>query len=73
MRQQQIQLTDGKKIYAKLDKITELLEIMVTELESEPHKLSKKAEKAIEKGLQELKTGKYTEYKDFESFKKALG
>ncbi len=72
MKQEQIQLTNDKKIYAKLDKITQLLEIMVTELEGEPHRLSKKAEKAIERGLRELKSGKYTEYKDFESFKRAF-
>ncbi len=70
----QIQRQKVSRIDAKLDKITELLESVMKELkENGPYvKLSKKAQKAVEKGLKELKTGRYTEYKDFESFRKAL-
>lgn len=70
----QVQKQKERRIDAKLDKITELLETVVKELkENGPYiKLGKKAEKAIEKGLKELKSGRYTEYRNFESFRKAL-
>ena len=74
MKTVQVQKHREKNIDAKLDKIAELLEAVVVELKNEPHlKLSKKAEKAIAKGLKELKTGKYSTYKNFEAFKKAIG
>ncbi len=72
MRQEQVQILNEKKIFGKLDRITELLEIVVGELESKPTKLSKKAEKALDRGIKELRSGKYAEYKDFESFRKAV-
>lgn len=63
------------RIDAKLNKITKLLEIVVVELKENemPLRLSKKAERAIDRGLSELKAGKYTDYKDVASFRRALG
>ena len=73
MKEQQIQMQKG--LDAKLNKITKLLEIVVVELKEAGTslRLTKKTERAIDRGLKELKTGKYTEYKDVASFRKALG
>lgn len=78
MKQQQIQLTDNKKIYAKLDNITKLLNKIASELEEIANsgteiKLSKKAKLEIEKGLKELESGKAKTYKNWKEFDKALG
>ncbi len=74
MKAVQIQKQKELDIDAKLDRITKLLETVVTELINDADiKLSKKAEKAIAKGLKELKTGKYSTYKNFEEFSKAVG
>ena len=74
MKAIQIQKQRESRIDAKLDRIAALLESVIKEIrQNESVKISKKTKAAIEKGLRELKAGRYTEYKTFEEFKKALG